>query len=382
MANKKSTLENLVKVNRKMFNELYKDKTVLVTGHTGFQGGWLSLWLKKLGANVIGYSLEPPTEPSFFESVKLNEELEHIIGDIRDESRINEIITEFKPEIIFHLAAQSLVRESYNNPIETFETNILGTANILESVRRSESVRAVMIMTSDKCYDNKEFIQPHKETDPMGGFDPYSASKGATELITASYRDSFFKNNLINCGIATARSGNVIGGGDWSENRIIPDSIKKLTNDNKIMIRNPESKRPWQYVLESISGILWLTAKLYQEPEKFDQGWNFGPNKNSDILTVKELVKKIIKEWDSKQSFMIDKKSSLLHESEILLLDSSKSENELGWRNIFKIDELISETISWYKMHNNKTENMKEFSLKQIEKYSMKATEDNLVWTN
>ena len=365
-----------------MFNEIYKDKIVLVTGHTGFQGGWLSLWLKKLGANVIGYSLEPPTKPSFFESVKLNEELEHNIGDIRDGSKLNEIITQCKPEIIFHLAAQSLVRKSYNNPIETFETNILGTANILESVRQTESVKAVMIMTSDKCYDNKEFTQPHKETDPMGGFDPYSASKGAAELITASYRDSFFKNGMTNCGIATARSGNVIGGGDWSENRIIPDSIKKLTNDDDIIIRNPESKRPWQYVLESISGILWLTAKLFEEPAKFNQGWNFGPRKNTDILTVKNLVEKIIKEWGSNQSFIINKTSSSLHESEILLLDSSKSEKELGWRNIFEINKLVSETISWYKMYNDKREDMKEFSLKQIEKYSIKATEDNLAWIN
>ena len=365
-----------------MFNEIYRDKTVLVTGHTGFQGGWLSLWLRKLGANVIGYSLEPPTELSFFESVELKNDIEHVIGDIRDQEKLKQIISKYKPEIIFHLAAQSLVRKSYTEPTETFETNILGTVNILEIMRKAEYVKTGMMMTSDKCYDNKDNKKPHIEIDPMGGFDPYSASKGATELVTSSYRNSFFKNEKLIRGIATARAGNVIGGGDWSEDRIIPDSIKKLSDNNDILIRNPESKRPWQYVLESISGILWLTAKLYQEPTKFDQGWNFGPELYENTLTVKELVTKIIQEWDSKNTYKIDEKDHKLYESDILLLDSSKAKNELGWKNVLKIDEVISETISWYKAHKNGRENMKEFSLKQIEKYSIKAAEDNLIWTN
>ena len=365
-----------------MFNEIYKDKTVLVTGHTGFQGGWLSLWLRKLGANVIGYSLEPPTELSFFESIELKNDIEHVIGDIRDQEKLKQIITKYKPEIIFHLAAQSLVRKSYKEPTETFETNILGTVNILEIIRKAEYVKTGMMMTSDKCYDNKDNKKPHIEIDPMGGFDPYSASKGATELVTSSYRNSFFKNEKLIRGIATARAGNVIGGGDWSEDRIIPDSIKRLSDNNDILIRNPESKRPWQYVLESISGILWLTAKLYQEPTKFDQGWNFGPESYENTLTVKELVTKIIREWDSKNTYKIDEKDPKLYESDILLLDSSKAKNELGWKNVLKIDEVISETISWYKAHKNGRENMKEFSLKQIEKYSIKAAEDNLIWTN
>lgn len=365
-----------------MFDEIYKNKTVLVTGHTGFQGGWLSLWLKQLGANVIGYSLEPSTESSFFESVGLRDDLQHVNGDIRNQEKFKQIISKYRPEIVFHLAAQSLVRKSYKEPIETFETNILGTANILETIRQTEYIKTGMIMTSDKCYDNKDDRKPHTEIDPMGGFDPYSASKGATELITSSYRNSFFRNEKLVRGIATARAGNVIGGGDWSEDRIIPDSIKKLSNNNDILIRNPESKRPWQYVLESISGILWLTAKLYQEPTKFDQGWNFGPETNESILTVKQLVTKIIQEWDSENSYRINENDSKLHESNILLLDSSKAKKELGWRNILEIDETISETVSWYKAHKNGREDMKEFSLKQIERYSIKATEDNLIWTN
>jgi len=365
-----------------MFDEIYKDKIVLVTGHTGFQGGWLSLWLKKLGANVIGYSLDPTTKLSFFESVELKNDVEHVIGDIRDQEKLKYTIDKYKPEIIFHLAAQSLVRRSYKEPIETFETNILGTANILEIIRQTECIKTGMIMTSDKCYDNTNNTKPHIESDPMGGFDPYSASKGAAELVTSSYRNSFFKNKRLIKGIATARAGNVIGGGDWSEDRIIPDSIKKLSDNNDILIRNPESKRPWQYVLESISGILWLTAKLYQEPNKFEQGWNFGPESYENTLTVKELVTKIIQEWNSKNTFRIEENSSKFYESDILLLDSSKTKNELGWKNILKIDEVISETVSWYKAHKNGMENMREFSLKQIEKYSTKATEDNLIWTN
>ena len=275
---------------KNLFKGIYEGKTVLVTGHTGFIGSWLTLWLQSLGAKVVGYSLEPPTKPSLFETLGLENEITHTIGDIQDKQNLSDSIEKYKPEIVIHLAAQPLVRVSYEDPVETFRTNILGTVNILDSIRKSDSVSSCVVMTSDKCYQNLDANRFHKETDHLGGSDPYSASKGAAEIVTNSFRNSFFNKESI----ATVRAGNVIGGGDWAKDRIIPDCIRALTTDKQIMVRNPSSIRPWQFVLEPISGILWLCSKLYTNPKTYSEAWNFGPNQTNKI-TVEKIVQNIIK---------------------------------------------------------------------------------------
>ena len=361
-----------------LFNGIFKNKNVLVTGHTGFQGSWLSLWLKLLGSNVVGYALEPPTQPSLFETLSLEHEAKHIIGDLRDKEKLSSIISQNQPEIIFHLGAQALVRRSYKEPLETLETNIIGTANLLESIRNCPSVKVVVIMTSDKCYDNTHSEHPHTENDPMGGFDLYSASKGAAELVTSSYRNSFFSNGNLTR-IATVRAGNVIGGGDWAEDRLIPDSIRALMKNQSVGIRNPNAKRPWQYVLESISGMLWLAAKMFEE-DKFNEAWNFGPDIISDSLQVEDIVKRTIKNWDSKSTIKMQNNSDILHESESLLLDSSKANQRLGWKNVYSIDQVLSETVEWYKTYHENNKDMKQFTISQIKNYISYGQQSNLAW--
>ena len=365
-----------------IFHGIFKDKTVLVTGHTGFQGSWLSLWLKMLGANVVGFSLEPPSNPSLFEILELKNEVISIIADLRDKKKLADFINKHQPEFIFHLAAQAIVLTSYQRPLETIETNVIGTANVLESIRNLTSVRSCVIMTSDKCYDNKIKSRPHTEIDPMGGFDPYSASKGAAELIVSAYKNSFFENNPTNrTEIATARAGNVIGGGDWAKDRIVPDIIRALQKNKVVSIRNPNSVRSWQYVLEPISGILWLAAKMYEEPKKNSNAWNFGPPLSEKSFTVKELVNSIFEEWGSDFSFEIEKNSDNMHESQSLIIDSSKSKKELGWETCLSFDETVSETVSWYKKYENDKSDIKNFTKKQIENYIIKAKRNDLVWT-
>jgi len=361
-----------------LFNGIFKNKNVLVTGHTGFQGSWLSLWLKLLGSNVVGYALEPPTQPSLFETLSLEHETKHIIGDLRDKEKLSSIISQNQPEIIFHLGAQAIVRESYAKPLETLETNIIGTANLLESIRNCQSVKVVVIMTSDKCYDNTRNERPHTENDPMGGFDPYSASKGAAELVTSSYRNSFFSSKNLTR-IATARAGNVIGGGDWAKDRLVPDSIRALMEKQNIKIRNPDAKRPWQYVLESISGMLWLATKMYDD-DKFNEAWNFGPDVNYDSLRAEDIVKRTIKNWNSKSTIEVQNNSDMLFESECLLLDSSKANQRLGWKNVCSIDQTLSETIEWYKTYHEKKKEMKQFTINQIKNYISFAQQNNLMW--
>ena len=365
-----------------IFHGIFKDKTVLVTGHTGFQGSWLSLWLKMLGANVVGFSLEPPSNPSLFEILELKNEVISIIADLRDKKKLSDFINKHQPEFIFHLAAQAIVLTSYQRPLETIETNVIGTANVLESILNLTSVRSCVIMTSDKCYDNKIKSRPHTEIDPMGGFDPYSASKGAAELIVSAYKNSFFENNPTNrTEIATARAGNVIGGGDWAKDRIVPDIIRALQKNKVVSIRNPNSVRSWQYVLELISGILWLAAKMYEEPKKNSNAWNFGPPLSEKSFTVKELVNSIFEEWGSDFSFEIEKNSDNMHESQSLIIDSSKSKKELGWETCLSFDETVSETVSWYKKYENDKSDIKNFTKKQIENYIIKAKRNDLVWT-
>jgi len=365
-----------------LFGGVFQNKKIFVTGHTGFQGSWLTLWLKSLGAKVTGYSLLPPTKPSLFEILQLKQDINHIVGDVRDHSFLQKCLIKHKPDIVFHLAAQPLVRLSYEKPVDTFHTNIMGTVNLLEAIRNTQSVKAGIIITSDKCYENKEWDFAYRENDPLGGFDPYSASKGATEIVTSSYSRSFFHSNnkKRKIGIATVRAGNVIGGGDWAQDRIVPDCIRSIYSGKQILIRNPKSIRPWQHVLEPISGMLLLASKLWDNPHSYNESWNFGPNLSTNV-TVKELVIQIIKELKQKPNWKDVSKNTknAVHEANFLRLDSTKANNLLGWRQTYDDKETISETTSWYQNYMKKTE-MRKFTLLQIKKYVEKAKYMNATW--
>lgn len=360
-----------------MINGIYKGKTVFITGHTGFKGSWLSTWLEKLGAKVVGYSLGTPTIPSMFQICNLSEKVKNINGDIRDYLKLSAILKEYKPDIIFHLAAQPLVRISYRYPRDTYETNIIGTVNLLEAARGVDSVQAVVVITTDKCYENKEWVYEYREIDPMGGYDPYSSSKGCVELIVSSYRNSFYNNS--GKALASARAGNVIGGGDWASDRLIPDFIRAVSEDRPVTIRHPHAIRPWQYVLEPLSGYLWLGALMFKNAEKYSSSWNFGPN-DSSILSVQDILKlssKIL----GKGSIVVDK-SSHLHEANLLKLDISKANIYLNWHPVYDIYQTIGNTMSWYrKYYKNKNDDMYGYTVKQIERYENEAKIHKLVWS-
>lgn len=363
-----------------MFNETFKNKTVFVTGHSGFIGTWISLWLYLLGAKVIGYSLKPNTTPSMFKTINIEEKITSIIGDINDVKNLQNCIVKYKPDFIFHLAAQPLVIESYENPLETFQTNVMGSLNILEIIRTVKSVKVCVMMTSDKCYENKNINYAYKETDPLGGYDPYSASKGAAELAISSYRKSFFNSNdFIKHGksIATVRAGNVIGGGDWSKDRLIPDCIRALIENKHILIRSPESVRPWQHVLESISGILSLAAKMWEKPIEFEGSWNFGPSLENKNYPVKDIVDFMIKNWGDGEWKDISKKMDL-HEANILMLDSTKANSKLGWLPTYSTEEATKETIEWYKAYQ--MGKYIDITEKQIQKYVESAKMKKIPW--
>lgn len=346
--------------------EFWKGKKVLVTGHTGFKGGWLSLWLHKLGAEVIGYALEPPTTPSLFQCINLKDKVTSIYGDILDIENLTKVFETYKPEIVLHLAAQPLVRRSYIEPRETFNINIMGTVNLLNLIRQYDCVKAVVNVTSDKCYENKEWHWGYREIEPMGGDDPYSCSKGCSELITNSFRKSYF--NEKNIYLASARAGNVIGGGDWAEDRLVPDIINFLSKNEVPIIRNPNAIRPWQYVLEPLYGYMLLAENLWNEGSKYAEGWNFGPE-NDSIITVSELANEMMKIWDGGKdiTFNIDK-GKQFHEAQFLKLDYSKAKNKLGWYHKLTIKETLEWTVEWYKAFH-KNEDMEQFSLGQLEKY-------------
>ena len=352
---------------------VYKGKQILITGHTGFKGSWLSLWLKELGADVIGYALEPPTKPNLFEALSLNEKITHIISDIRDEEHLISVFEKYQPEFVFHLTAQPLVKLSYKEPKLTYETNVMGTVNVLEAVRKTNSVRVCIIVTSDKCYENKEWVYGYRETDPMGGYDPYSSSKGCAELVTSAYIRSFFNpedyGKSHNVALSSVRAGNVIGGGDWGEDRLIPDCVRALSQNKTIVVRNPQATRPWQYVLEPLSGYLLLGALMYEDGAKYSGPWNFGPNDES-ILTVEELVKLVIK-YGGSGSYTIDT-SSHPHEAGLLKLDASKARALLGWKPIYDVYEAVEKTINWYKNFYNgmRGEELYEFIVREITGYS------------
>lgn len=333
---------------KSLFEGVYNGKTVLVTGHTGFKGSWLCLWLQEMGAKVIGYSLEAPSTPNHFELLDLD--MVSIIGDIRDRDKLNSVFNEHHPDVVFHLAAQSLVRYSYDNPIETYETNVMGTLNVFEASRKTNSVKAIINVTSDKCYENKEWLWGYRENDPMGGHDPYSSSKGCSELLTSSYRNSYFNNDDFgkkhNCLLASVRAGNVIGGGDWAQDRLVPDIIKAYGRGETVSIRSPRATRPWQHVLEPISGYLLIGQQLLQGNATCATGWNFGPD-NSSIVPVKKLVSEVKKNWDDFK-YEINEDPNQPLEAKLLKLDSSKAHHVLNWKPRWDFETCIRKTISWY----------------------------------
>lgn len=361
-----------------MSASFWKGKKVLLTGHTGFKGSWLSLVLQYLEADVLGYSLAPETEPNLFTLSHVEKYMKSVVGDIRDYPLFSKTIREFEPEIIIHLAAQSLVRPSYEFPVDTYATNVMGTVHMLEAARACASVKAIVVVTSDKCYENREWVWPYRENDPMGGHDPYSNSKGCAELVVSAYRNSFFKNTKT--GVASVRAGNVIGGGDWSKDRLIPDVIRSFENKNAISLRFPKALRPWQHVLDCLNGYLLLAEKLYNHPEKYSEAWNFGPNPE-DITSVGTLVDKTISLWAEQggEKIPLEITDSALHEAHYLMLDSTKARMLLGWKPVWNIDQTLSETVKWYKAFLNKKMDMRSFTLEQIQYFinpNKKVTND------
>jgi len=347
-----------------VFDSIYKDKTVLVTGDTGFKGSWLAIWLRELGANVIGYSLNPGTEDDNYVVCGLAKKITHIDGDIRDQHSLKSVFDKYKPDIIFHLAAQSLVLESYNDPVETYCTNVMGTVNILEMIRYIGSVKAAVIITTDKCYENRESDYGYRETDRLGGKDPYSASKAACEIVINSYIQSFF-NYDSTASVASARAGNIIGGGDWAENRIIPDCIRSLRRDEPIVVRNPQAVRPWQYILDPLSGYLKLGACLYKDGKEYSGAWNFGPK---DTITVKGLVEEVIDKWGQGE-LSISEQSNQNLEANLLYLDISKALDELKWEPKLNIAESVKYTIDQYKVANMSRDEVFQQRVKYINDY-------------
>jgi CDP-glucose 4,6-dehydratase len=348
----------------------WSGKRVFLTGHTGFKGGWLSLWLASMGAKVTGYALAPNTAPNFFEVAKVASDLEQsYIADIRDLEKLQKALADARPEIVIHMAAQPLVRYSYVNPVETYATNVMGTVHVLESIRALDYVRVAIIVTTDKCYENKEWEWGYRENEPMGGQDPYSSSKGCAELVASAYRQSYFapeKYAEHKVAIASVRAGNVIGGGDWSEDRLIPDAIKAFEAKESLVIRNPLATRPWQHVLEPLSGYLVLAQALYQEGAKFDGGWNFGPC-DEDARSVQDVINLLIKNWGSAASWT-QEQSEQPHEAHSLKLDCSKARQYLNWIPRWRLEKAIEKIIQWQQAHQQQSD-IREISLRQIADY-------------
>ena len=350
-------------------SNFWKNKKVLLTGHTGFKGSWLSIWLKKLEVELIGFSKDIPTEPSLFKLAEVSENMISIIGDIKNFSLIQKTIQENQPDIIIHMAAQSLVRKSYEDPLETFSTNIMGTVNVLEAIKMSEKTRVVINVTSDKCYENNGMEEKFSENSPMGGYDPYSSSKGCSELITSAFKNSFYNSKKFDShkvALSTVRAGNVIGGGDWAKDRLIPDIIDSISKKIPTQIRNTNSVRPWQFVLEPLNGYLLLAERMWEKGNKFSEAWNFGPNDES-CKSVKWILEKISKEWGEKFFWEEDHKENP-HETSILKLDCKKAKERLGWETKLNINEALEWTINWYKKFLENS-NMKEYTKKQIEEF-------------
>lgn len=356
-------MENLVK------DEFWKGRRVFVTGHTGFKGGWLTLWLQRLGAEVAGYALPPPSAPTMFQVASIGETVESQYGDVRDLAALSKAIHKFEPEVIFHLAAQSLVGASYRDPIGTYATNVLGLVNLLEAVRKITSVRAVLIVTSDKCYENREWIWGYREDEALGGYDPYSSSKGCAELVVAAYRRSFFrpgKAGDLGVAIATARAGNVVGGGDWAEDRLIPDFIRAMSAGEELRVRAPGSIRPWQHVLEPLSGYLSLARRLVEDGVAYAEAWNFGPH-DRDSVSVSWIADHLVTLWGNNARWVVDGDSHY-HEATRLKLDISKATQRLQWAPRWSVGQALDMVVKWHRSHLA-GENMRGVTQAQIAAY-------------
>ncbi|MCX6376978.1 MAG: CDP-glucose 4,6-dehydratase [Armatimonadetes bacterium] len=353
------------------FGGFYRRRRVFLTGHTGFKGSWLTQWLVDLGAVVRGYSLEPPTEPALFHVLDLEKRIEHRVDDVRDASKLRAEVQGFQPEVIFHLAAQPLVRLSYREPRLTFETNVLGTVNLYEAVRACESVRAVVCVTTDKCYQNEEWVWGYRETDRMGGHDPYSASKACVELLSEAYRNCYFRHEqsggVPKVALATVRAGNVIGGGDWAADRLVPDCVRALSRGERILVRNPKAIRPWQHVLEPLSGYLLLAERMYAQGDSFSDAWNFGPG-DAGNTNVEDVVEKVISAWGSGEYRIAP--DAEMHEASMLKLDISKARAVLRWRPRLEIHEAIEQTIDIYKAYYAERDTVRARVSAQIERFS------------
>ncbi len=360
-----------------LFSGVYSGKRVFITGHTGFKGSWLTLWLTKMGAIVKGYSLPPQTNPNHWELLGLN--IESVYGDIRDSQKLEAEMISFQPEIVFHLAAQAIVRYSYEYPVETYDTNLMGTLRLFEACRKADSVRAIINVTSDKCYDNKEWVYGYRENDAMGGYDPYSSSKGCSELLTFSYRNSFW--NIDKYGIdhnvllASCRAGNAIGGGDWAQYRLIPDVVKAVSKGEEVLIRNPNATRPWQHVLDPLSGYLLVGQKLLEKQKSFTKAWNFGPS-DEESIPVKSVLEQMQKFWSDIK--VIYDKSAHPHEARLLKLDCSQAHLELQWKSVWESNKVFKETAIWYKAYTT-SKIIK--SSDQLDEYVEDAIQKHLIWT-
>lgn len=353
-----------------IYNNFYKDKRVLITGHTGFKGSWLSIWLHELGAEVIGIALDPYTERDNYVLSGIGNKIKaDLRADIRDKQRIKDIFAEYQPEIVFHLAAQPLVRLSYEKPVETYETNVMGTINVMEAIRATNSVKVGVMITTDKCYENKEQLQGYKETDPFGGYDPYSSSKGACEIAIQSWRRSYFnpedygKKHTVS--LASVRAGNVIGGGDWALDRIIPDCIRAIEAGKPIDIRSPKAVRPWEHVLEPLSGYLMLAQKMWEHPTDYCEGWNFGPEQEA-VSTVWEVASELV-ECFGKGELKNSSNPNAVHEANLLMLDIAKAKTRLGWKPRLNSKQTIDLVADWYKRY--KSENVYDICIDEIERF-------------
>ena len=359
----------------KLFGDVYCGKRVLVTGHTGFKGSWLSLWLKQLGAEVVGISLSPQTQPNHWDLLGLESTVQHHELDIRQASEVASVFKASQPEMVFHLAAQPLVRHSYRDPLQTWSTNVMGTANVLEACRQTRSVRAILAVTTDKCYENQEWVWGYRETDRLGGHDPYSASKASSELVAASYRRAFFHTDGAPL-LATARAGNVIGGGDWSEDRLIPDLVRALLAQESVEIRSPNATRPWQHVLESLSGYLLLGQKLIEGNKNFESAWNFGPDRNGN-RTVADVLNRLKTYWPEVKWHQTA--SPQPHEASLLYLDSAKAHNHLGWQPVWDLDATLEQTADWYRAFQS---SLTTISTQQLAQYVEAAQEAQVGWVS
>jgi CDP-glucose 4,6-dehydratase len=362
-----------------LFGGAYAGRRVFITGHTGFKGSWLTAWLLELGAEITGYALEPPTDPSLFDELGLADRIVHHVADVCDLQRLGAAMVAARPEVVLHLAAQPLVRLSYDQPVDTYATNVMGVVNLLEAVRSVPSVRAVVNVTSDKCYENRESGQAYAEDDPMGGFDPYSSSKGCSELVTAAYRQSFFGEGVSPVALASARAGNVIGGGDWAKDRIVPDCVRALMAGEAIVVRNPDAVRPWQHVLEPLSGYLLLASQMLVEGHAFDGPWNFGPEPGED-WPVRAVVDGIVEAWGSGSWTTSDGAEPQPHEAGLLGLDISKARRELGWRPVYDVRHALRATAEWYAARHRDPGAVPQRTLADIAYYVATARSAGAVW--